>query len=93
MSDMADVFNYRKKMQQEKRAANREHSPTLLTAAGIKFESKNMDAHLIVQSNAALIDFWPGTGKWIVRKGKTGRGVRGLIAYIKKASDPKASKP
>ena len=68
----------------EKRAKNRVSSRHMLVAAGISFVEKNLGAHLIVTNNGYCIDFWPGTGKWIVRNGKLERrGVKKLIKYIK----------
>ena len=84
MGDMGDVFNAMKKHRQEKRSKNRDKSPEILTENGIEFESKNMGAHLVVDSKDGLIDFWPGTGKFIPRKGsKPGRGVFNLIKLCK----------
>ena len=75
---MGDDFNAMRKAGQEKRARNRESSARLLEARGIRFESKNHGAHLVVEGR---IDFWPGTGKWIERgSNKKGRGVKGVIA-------------
>jgi hypothetical protein len=86
MSDMGDDFNALRKMKQEKRADNREASAAILSRAGIVFESKNNDAHLIVLAGAMVVDFWPGTGKWIVRGGSSmpHRGVRKLVEYVEK---------
>jgi hypothetical protein len=69
-----------------RRARHRESSPELLSAAGIEFVSKNNGAHLIVTHNGATVDFWPGTGKWNTRPadGKDHRGVKPLIAYLKR---------
>lgn len=65
-----------------RRSNNRKKSPQLLREAGIHFESKSQGVHLIVTGPFGLIDFWPGTGKWICRAtGKEDRGVRTLIAY------------
>lgn len=77
---MGEMFNALKKARQEKRASNRESSAATLLAAGIEFESKNLGAHLIVGN----IDFWPGTGLWIVRgSNQKRRGVLKLIKHIK----------
>jgi len=85
MGDMGDTFNSLKKMRQEKRADNRETSAAILSRAGIVFESKNLDAHLIVLAGAKTVDFWPGTGLWIVRGEKVKqRGVRKLVAYVER---------
>ena len=66
----------------ERRASNRESSATLLTERGIVFEAKNSGAHLIVKHGDKVADFWPGTGKFIVRGGKQGRGVFNLLKKI-----------
>jgi hypothetical protein len=78
--ELADTFRAMREHSQAKRRHNRASSLELLRAAGIKFESKNAGAHLIV---AARYDFWPGTGLWMARGDKTKhRGVRSLIARI-----------
>lgn len=83
MGDMGDDFNALKKFKQQKRADNRESSTAILTRAGIVFESKNMVAHLVVLAGAKIVDFWPGTGLWIVRGScQQRRGVRKLVAYV-----------
>ena len=80
MGDMGEIFNAMKEASQEKRANNRASSAQLLTDAGIDFVSKNAGAHLIVEDR---IDFWPGTGLWIVRgETKKHRGIRKLITRI-----------
>lgn len=69
----------------KKRASNREYAQRELLCRGIPFEAKNNDAHLIVQGVNSTIDFWPGTGKYIVRAdGKTGRGIRKVLRLCKK---------
>lgn len=80
MSD-SEMWHAVKNRGQEKRASNRENSASLLTQAGIPFQAHNASAHLVV---AGHIDFWPGTGLWMVRKSNKRRyGVRGLINYVK----------
>lgn len=69
-----------KEARQEKRANNREQSAELLKAAGIRFDTKNMGAHLIVYALGKTFDFWPGTGKWKDRSQSNYQyGVRQLI--------------
>ena len=83
MSDMGDDFNALRKERQEKRADNRDQSAAVLTRAGVLFESKNLGTHLIVEAGARTVDFWPGTGLWIVRGvPDKRRGVRKLIEYV-----------
>lgn len=79
MGEMGEIFNEMKKAGKEKREQNRENSPQILADRGIEFESKNWGAHLIVKGKDCLIDFWPGTGKFIARNGRRGRGVFNLI--------------
>jgi len=57
-----------------------------LQKEGILFESKNKGAHLIVRHNGKVIDYWPGTGKFIDRAtGKGKRGIRPLLKYLRTA--------
>lgn len=68
---------------QKRRASNRESSADLLSQADIQFDSKNGGAHLIVSHGGKVIDFWPGTGKFIPRGfGKEGRGVFNLMKVL-----------
>lgn len=85
MSDTAELFSGWPEASQAKRAANRAKSAQMLTDAGIKFQAKNGGAHLVVSaSDGGLIDFWPGTGKWVVRASKLEqRGVSHLIKRAK----------
>ena len=66
----------------ERRAGNRDSSAALLAERGIAFESKNSGVHLIVTHGEKVADFWPGTGKFIVRGGRDGRGVFNLLKAI-----------
>jgi hypothetical protein len=85
MSDMGDYFTALRKIKQEKRESNRDASATILSRAGVVFESKNLGAHLIVQAGATVVDFWPGTGLWIPRSHhKQGRGVRKLVEFVER---------
>jgi hypothetical protein len=83
MGDTGDDFNALKKIRQEKRASNRDDSAGMLTEAGIKYESKNLGAHLIVEAGGKKVDFWPGTGLWMVRgQPAKRRGVRELMKFV-----------
>lgn len=78
---MGDFWRDVKAARQEKRADNRTASADLLRQAGIQFQAKNGGAHLVVTALGKTIDFWPGTGLWIVRgQQKRNRGVRHLIS-------------
>lgn len=79
MGDMGEYYNDLRKASQDKRAHNREQSPKMLGERGIAFRALNGGAHLVVEHNGRTVDFWPGTGRWKVRGGTGGRGVRSLI--------------
>jgi hypothetical protein len=82
MGDMADVWEGWSERSREKRANNRNQSARTLTQFKIPFSSHNIGAHLIVKCGEQMIDFWPGTGKWIIRGGKDGkRGVMNLVKF------------
>lgn len=83
MGDMGDDFNAWREQKQAKRANNREQSAAILARSGISFETKNNGAHLVVVAGSKTVDFWPGTGLWLVR-GATykHRGVRKLVSYV-----------
>lgn len=90
-SDMSeywhDVKPVLKQISQDRRSSNRDSSAKLLSERGIAYESKNDGAHLIVTHAGKTCDFWPGTGKWIVRKGPSGRGVFRLISFLANVTD------
>jgi hypothetical protein len=68
---------------QARRADNRESSAAILAEHGVAFERKNMGAHLVVSHAGHVVDFWPGTGKYIPRGVlRPGRGVFNLLKAI-----------
>lgn len=83
MGDMGDIWREAKPLMKEESKQRRHHNRTssrdLLASRGIAFESRNEGAHLIVKGRDCVIDFWPGTGKYIARDGRKGRGVRNLL--------------
>ena len=67
----------------ERRASHRETSAKHLADRGVAFLSKNGGAHLVVSHDDEVVDFWPGTGKFIPRNGgKPGRGVFNLLKRL-----------
>lgn len=82
MNDTSEFWRDEKAARQQKRASNREQSADYLAQRGIPFAIKNGGAHLIVEGRDCFIDFWPGTGRWIIRKGVKGFGVRNLVTHI-----------
>lgn len=80
---MTEEFEAHKEASKARRADNREQSANLLTDHGVQFESKNLGAHLVVTHGERVVDFWPGTGKWIERrKTKHHRGVFKLLTRL-----------
>lgn len=79
---MGEMFNEWREMKREKKRANQSSSTDLLRERGVEFESHNNGVHLVVRSAGKVIDFWPSTGKFIVRGGKTGRGVFNLLRTV-----------
>jgi len=83
MNYMREDYDAMKAHSKEKKLSNLEKSTKLLLDRNIDFESKNNGIHLVVTDfNGSLIDFYPSTGKWIIRNGKASRGVMNLIRHI-----------
>ena len=83
MSEMGEMFASMKEASQVKRANNRSSSLQILIDNGIAFESHNSGAHLIINRNGRIWDFWPGTGKWVERGiNRYRRGVYRLLQAI-----------
>lgn len=97
MGDMGDDFNAMRAASKVKRANNRQSSSEFLLTRGWDFVSYNAGAHLVVVSQERIVDFWPGTGKWIARSGQkssafqpaSGRGVLGLHRYLMRMKEAK----
>lgn len=70
----------------DKNAYNRASSAQILEDLAIDHEIKNMGLHIIVKHSGLVVDFWPGTGKWIVRgnpkKKPIGRGIFPLLRRL-----------
>lgn len=94
MSDdenLGDTFRAWDKQKQEKRASNRESSLMLIHKSGAAYTSHNAGAHIVISCAHGIIDFWPGTGKYITRQWKNGfsikgRGVREVLDLIEKST-------
>jgi hypothetical protein len=83
MGDVGEDFNALKKYRKEKKSKNLISSTNMLNENRIAFKSRNLGNHLIVEHNSFIVDFWPSTGKWISRRGQSGRGVFNLINLLK----------
>jgi hypothetical protein len=82
LSEIGELYSEIRNSSRKKRASNRAWSANKLTELGVKYESCNSGAHLIVEGNTSYIDFWPGTGKWISRDGASGRGIKSMLSLI-----------
>ena len=78
-SEIAEMYKEHKEERRQKKEMNMEYSTELLKTVGIPFESKNGGVHLIVDGLDCKIDYWPSTGKFITRKGRSGRGIKNLL--------------
>ena len=88
MSEMGEYFAAWREVKQAKRASNTEQSTAILQRSGVTFSSPNGGAHLIVLAGPHVVDFWPSTGLWIIRKAKTNarrRGVRKLVEFVEQS--------
>ena len=84
MGDVGEDYKALKERSKLKKLSNIESSTLMLLEKGYDVDIKNNGVHLIVDWNDKTVDFWPSTGKWIVRGGKTSRGVKGLIRELDK---------
>tara|TARA_R110002012_G_scaffold212505_1_gene383585 strand:+ start:559 stop:813 length:255 start_codon:yes stop_codon:yes gene_type:complete len=84
MGDVGEDYKALKERSKLKKLSNIESSTLMLLEKGYDVDIKNNGVHLIVDWDDKTVDFWPSTGKWIVRGGKTSRGVKGLIRELDK---------
>lgn len=68
----------------ERNYENRVAAVKELKKKEVEFTEHNEGRHLLVTGVVDVVDFWPGTGKWIARDVcKTrGCGVDKLLAYL-----------
>lgn len=85
-----DQYEVLRDLSKTRRAKNRIHGAQMLRANKIDFESLNNGAHLRITQNHVIIDYWPGTGRWVVQSidgepviPTTYRfGINALLKYI-----------
>jgi len=87
MGDCGDDYKALKEHhKEEKKRRYEEIRPEeKLEEAEVLYQIKNGGYHLIVldSNKKPFADFWPTTGKWLLRSGKRGHGVKRLIKIIK----------
>ena len=64
MSEMAETFRAMTEHSKKLRLAGRTAGPARLAELGLKFDTSNSGAHLLVHAPGRRINFWPGTGRW-----------------------------
>lgn len=88
MGDLGDYWRDVKEHRQKVKAKRQAAMPNpnkLLNELGASFEVKNYGEHYIVEYGDIIVDYWPSTGYWKVRKlGHTGYNIRPLVKYLKK---------
>lgn len=83
--DVTELWREHRDASKAKRADNRENGLALLKKHELHVEVKNGGAHLIVKQAAMVIDYWPGTGQWMVRHSeKRSRGIFTLLKHLGK---------
>lgn len=83
MSEAIEDLKLYKEFSKKRKLNNKRQSTKILIANGISFTSHNNGIHLIISHNDKTIDFYPSTGKWIVRTVKVGgRGIFKLLEYL-----------
>lgn len=87
-NEIAETFKEIRKNKQQKRIKNKEHSTKTIQRLNVPYELKNDGLHIIITLPKLTIDFWPSTGKWIVRnKPIQSRGIRKLMQFINRNKD------
>lgn len=90
MGDMGDDFRAWKEHRRKKRDSYKsEKMPDDIRRVrnlASYIEERNFGEHLIVGcENARIVDYWPGTRRWIARRSKAkGYDVESLISYLEK---------
>jgi len=80
MSDTGDMWREIKKDSKAKKQSNYDRAIERLNKLEIPYTCPNSN-HVVVDEK---IDYWPSTGKFIVRKSnKKGRGIKALLKEIK----------
>lgn len=87
MGDMAehwkDVKPLMKRDSEQRKDRNQANGIKTIASMGYEYELKNFNNHVVVKHKGVTVDYWPSTGKWIVRKkDKSGRGIKPLTNYL-----------
>lgn len=87
INELSEMWRGHRAESQSRRARNRLSSAQILRDHHVSFTEHNRGAHLVVthtvNSKQATVDFWPGTGKWMIRNSTIGgRGVYVMLKML-----------
>ena len=84
---MTQPFGGKNQSRAKRKRYNMESCTKRLQDENIDFVTNNNGMHLVVNIGGTwenIVDYWPTTGRWIVRKSNlNGRGVESLLIHIK----------
>lgn len=69
----------------KRKDVKRQNIPDILERKGVRFTKVDPNgAQLLVNNGEETIEYWPGAGRWTVRKvgGRTGYTLQGLLEYL-----------
>jgi len=88
MGDMGDDFRalkYFRNKRKAQRFSESSEARSEIYRDALDIEEKNDGQHWIVRSEKETVDFWPPSGRWIVRNSKAcGYDARSLAKRIKR---------
>ena len=76
-------FAEKRKIQSDKRKANKEYNLAFLKRKDIPFVDLNNGAHVRLVFDGETIDFYPSTGLYILKDGTRGRGIFNLWKLVR----------
>jgi len=80
---IGEFFAEQRVESQERRKRYRSYGSSRLEALGVQFTTRNDGAHLIITHAGKVVDYWPGTGKFIVRgSNRHRRGINNLLKTL-----------
>ncbi|TAK97771.1 MAG: hypothetical protein EPO08_20820 [Rhodospirillaceae bacterium] len=75
---LGDFWRDVKIARKESKEKNTQIALAKLEASGLPYQQFSEEHYRV-----GGVDFWPSTGKWIEKGGRQGRGIDGLLKYIK----------
>ena len=83
MGDTAAIYRALNAHRKEEKAKNRTEGLAALNRSNLPYVSKNTGDHLVITHPVSLIDFWPTTRRWRIRKKKlSGFGFGELLKEL-----------